>query len=179
MSASTLEAIVSILDRELENRDIPMSMERLRSIAGVLLNVKVPNNAEAIMELCWEMSELLDSQFGANQITLSREALRSISGCVIATMVLSRAQQQMSTQLFHASSLKIQNQPNNEVAMSSIPKAPVDEEFFEDLFSHHDSFRKALVMARDNAATPTEDTDDRAYWQHQLDAFDRIYAQVM
>jgi hypothetical protein len=56
--------------------------------------------------------------------------------------------------------------------------AQAEQVFFEDIFSHHDSWRKAIVLARDHAPARTEDTDERAYWQHQLDAFDRTYALI-
>lgn len=53
------------------------------------------------------------------------------------------------------------------------------DKLFEDLFTHHDAWRKALVMARDNSPEPTVDIDDAKYWQHEIDVFDETYAKIM
>lgn len=48
----------------------------------------------------------------------------------------------------------------------------------DDFFTHKHSWRAALEFARDNSAFKTEDSDDRAYWEHELRAFDRAYAEL-
>lgn len=45
----------------------------------------------------------------------------------------------------------------------------------EDVLSHRGSWRRALELAIENAPEPTEDMDDKAYWRHELTAFDRVY----
>jgi hypothetical protein len=47
-----------------------------------------------------------------------------------------------------------------------------------DFFTHQDAWRSALVGMRDAAPDRTEDTDERAYWDHELRAFDRAYAAL-
>jgi hypothetical protein len=47
-----------------------------------------------------------------------------------------------------------------------------------DFFSHQNAWRSALVGMRDAAPERTEDTDERAYWNHELRAFDRAYAEL-
>lgn len=47
-----------------------------------------------------------------------------------------------------------------------------------DLLSHIDDWRSACTIARDAAPLPTEDMDDRSYWQHQLNVLDRVEAQI-
>lgn len=48
----------------------------------------------------------------------------------------------------------------------------------DDLFSHHQTWRSALVAQRDAAKVEPPDLDDRAYWQHEIDVFDRVYADL-
>jgi NTP pyrophosphatase (non-canonical NTP hydrolase) len=47
-----------------------------------------------------------------------------------------------------------------------------------DLLTHYNSWRKALIIARDNATPATVDSDDRSYWQHELNVFDRTFAII-
>lgn len=44
-----------------------------------------------------------------------------------------------------------------------------------DFISHRDSWRKALVIARDAAKVVYPDIDDRSYWEHEIEAFDRAF----
>jgi PTH2 family peptidyl-tRNA hydrolase len=48
----------------------------------------------------------------------------------------------------------------------------------EDFITHRVSWRNAIIAARDAAPLPTEDQDDRGYWEHELKAFDRAYAEA-
>lgn len=48
----------------------------------------------------------------------------------------------------------------------------------DDLFSHRDSWRAALVGMRDAAPEPSVDSDDGRYWSHELQVFDRVYAEL-
>lgn len=48
----------------------------------------------------------------------------------------------------------------------------------DDLFSHQDAWRRALELLRDTAEVTPPDIDDRAYWQHELDVFDRVFAAL-
>ena len=45
----------------------------------------------------------------------------------------------------------------------------------EDLFTHRAAWRNGLVEAKHNASPPREDEDDGAYWQHEIDVFDRVF----
>ncbi|MGY3581885.1 hypothetical protein ACVIGB_000044 [Bradyrhizobium sp. USDA 4341] len=47
-----------------------------------------------------------------------------------------------------------------------------------DFFTHRDAWRSAIVAMRDAAPSRTEDMDERAYWDHELRAFDRAYADL-
>lgn len=47
-----------------------------------------------------------------------------------------------------------------------------------DFFTHQQSWRKALVIAEANAKVEAPDVDDKAYWQHELAAFDRAYREL-
>jgi hypothetical protein len=57
----------------------------------------------------------------------------------------------------------------------TLPAAKV--EVPNDYRSHHDDFRLACQIAKDNAAPSSEDMDDAGYWQHQIDTLDAIKAQ--
>ncbi len=48
----------------------------------------------------------------------------------------------------------------------------------EDFVTHRDAWRSAIVAMRDTAEPRTEDTDERGYWEHELRAFDRAYAEM-
>lgn len=48
----------------------------------------------------------------------------------------------------------------------------------EDFLSHQDSWRNALIKARDTAPPATVDSDDAGYWAHELRAYDRAYAEL-
>jgi hypothetical protein len=45
----------------------------------------------------------------------------------------------------------------------------------EDLLSHRDPWRKAMVIAKTHAEFAPPEVDDRSYWDHQLRAFDRTF----
>ena len=47
-----------------------------------------------------------------------------------------------------------------------------------DFFTHQQSWRKALEIAEANAKVEAPDVDDKTYWQHELAAFDRAYAEL-
>jgi DNA-binding GntR family transcriptional regulator len=60
-------------------------------------------------------------------------------------------------------------------------KASDDElvEAFVDLRTHRESWRKAIILARDFASEGSEDPEaDRLYWNHELRAFDRTFAAI-
>ncbi|MCA8228231.1 hypothetical protein [Burkholderia vietnamiensis] len=44
--------------------------------------------------------------------------------------------------------------------------------------THHAAWHKALGIARDQAIVRAPDVDDKAYWEHELRAFDRAFASV-
>lgn len=44
--------------------------------------------------------------------------------------------------------------------------------------THRSAWRSALALARDSCAPKTEDTDDRAYWEHELAAYDRSFDRL-
>lgn len=46
----------------------------------------------------------------------------------------------------------------------------------DDFVSHRDAWRGALVIARDHARVVPPDVDDKAYWEHEIGAFDRAFA---
>jgi hypothetical protein len=48
----------------------------------------------------------------------------------------------------------------------------------EDFITHQAPWRNAIEIARDAAATPTTDSDDRSYWEHELRAFDAAYRSL-
>ncbi|HEP6430584.1 TPA: hypothetical protein VDB83_004907 [Burkholderia cenocepacia] len=48
----------------------------------------------------------------------------------------------------------------------------------DDFRTHHKSWREALVIARDRAIVQLPDVDDRAYWEHELAAYDRAFASI-
>lgn len=49
----------------------------------------------------------------------------------------------------------------------------------DDLFSHEDAWRSAIEEMRDNAPSKTEDgNDDRSYWEHELNVFDRTWGRL-
>ena len=48
----------------------------------------------------------------------------------------------------------------------------------DDFLSHREAWRSALVGMRDAAPPRTHDMDDRGYWEHELRAFDRAYAEL-
>jgi len=45
--------------------------------------------------------------------------------------------------------------------------------------THRSAWRDAIVMARDSAPSATVDSDERGYWQHELDAFDRSFYRLL
>lgn len=47
-------------------------------------------------------------------------------------------------------------------------------EGIEDLFTHRQSWRSALIEARDNAKA-SDDSDDGSYWEHEIRVFDRCF----
>lgn len=46
----------------------------------------------------------------------------------------------------------------------------------DDFVSHRASWREALVIARDSAKVSPPDTDDKAYWERELRAYDRAFS---
>jgi hypothetical protein len=48
----------------------------------------------------------------------------------------------------------------------------------DDLFTHREAWRTGLVLAKHSSQPPTVDMDDRAYWQHEIDVFDRVFAAL-
>jgi DNA-directed RNA polymerase subunit RPC12/RpoP len=48
----------------------------------------------------------------------------------------------------------------------------------EDCRTHRAAWRKALLSAKEDAAVIPPDIDDKAYWQHEIDAFDRTFAAL-
>ena len=51
----------------------------------------------------------------------------------------------------------------------------------DDVITHRNAWRKALEMAVAAAATEAPeapDTDDKAYWVHELNAFDRTFDRL-
>jgi hypothetical protein len=47
-----------------------------------------------------------------------------------------------------------------------------------DFMSHKMAWLTALCLARDNAIVLPPDIDDRAYWEHEINAFQRAYAEL-
>ena len=48
----------------------------------------------------------------------------------------------------------------------------------DDFISHKDSWRSALVIAQEHAEQNGTDMDDKAYWAHEMAAFDRAYSEL-
>ncbi|CAJ6611449.1 Uncharacterised protein [Burkholderia pseudomallei] len=48
----------------------------------------------------------------------------------------------------------------------------------DDFRTHHSAWREGLVIARDRAIVRPPDVDDRAYWEHELSAYDRAFATI-
>lgn len=48
----------------------------------------------------------------------------------------------------------------------------------EDFYTHQRAWRKALVIAYQHGEFQQPDIDDKAYWLHELAAFDRAYAML-
>jgi len=46
------------------------------------------------------------------------------------------------------------------------------------VLTHRNAWRKALVAARDAAEVSPPDVDDRAYWEHEIQAFDRTFDKL-
>lgn len=71
--------------------------------------------------------------------------------------------------------------PDNQVALYAHPApVPASEKAAglpDDLFSHRDEWRRGLVFLRDAAACDPL-IYDKAYWQHEIDAFDRVFAAL-
>lgn len=59
------------------------------------------------------------------------------------------------------------------VVRNRINRAPL--ELPDDVFTHRSAWHKALEFNRDCAAPASEDMDDRGYWQHEIDVFDRTF----
>jgi hypothetical protein len=47
-----------------------------------------------------------------------------------------------------------------------------------EFWRHHAAWRVALVSTRDRATLQTPDYDDKAYWEHELRAYDRAFASI-
>lgn len=48
-----------------------------------------------------------------------------------------------------------------------------------DLFTHQAAWRNGLVLAKHSSQPPSQDMDDRAYWQHEIEVFDRVFAALV
>ncbi|MBR8427286.1 hypothetical protein [Burkholderia cenocepacia] len=48
----------------------------------------------------------------------------------------------------------------------------------DDFRTHHSAWREGLVIARDRAIVQAPDVDDRAYWEHEISAYDRAFAGI-
>lgn len=67
--------------------------------------------------------------------------------------------------------------PQIRALLEAQPPAGAERGLPDDLFSHEDAWRAAIEEMRDNAPSKTEDgNDDRSYWQHELDVFNRTWA---
>lgn len=49
-------------------------------------------------------------------------------------------------------------------------------EAMEDLKTHRDAWRAALKFMKAHATYDPPEIDDRIYWQHELEVFDRTFA---
>lgn len=45
----------------------------------------------------------------------------------------------------------------------------------DDMKTHRAAWRNALVVARDSQPPAAQEGSDRAYWEHELRAFDRTF----
>lgn len=72
--------------------------------------------------------------------------------------------------------------PGPAAALAAKPAVKDDETVVEappdDLFTHKDAWRVALVEMRNTSEVSSPDIDDQAYWQHELDVFDRVFAAL-
>ncbi|WP_206146746.1 hypothetical protein [Burkholderia sp. Tr-20390] len=48
----------------------------------------------------------------------------------------------------------------------------------DDFRTHHSAWREGLAIARDWSVVQPPDVDDRAYWEHELKAYDRAFAAI-
>jgi hypothetical protein len=48
----------------------------------------------------------------------------------------------------------------------------------DDLFSHEEAWRSALVIAKNHAEQSPPDIDDKSYWEHEIKVFDRVWKQL-
>src|SRR6266571_1979378 len=51
-------------------------------------------------------------------------------------------------------------------------------ETLDDLVSHREAWRVAIVRTMGNSPPATVDSDDKLYWHHELRAFDRVFAAL-
>jgi hypothetical protein len=59
--------------------------------------------------------------------------------------------------------------------MTTLPPVVISHDFY----THRDSWRKAVEeRIKEMAYTGMNDADDRAYWEHELEAFDRTFATL-
>lgn len=63
--------------------------------------------------------------------------------------------------------------PDQSAALDAVKAAALAE-----IAPHLQSFRKALELARIAAPEATDDTNDKAYWQHEINALDAILAAI-
>ncbi|KVV07447.1 hypothetical protein [Burkholderia ubonensis] len=64
------------------------------------------------------------------------------------------------------------SQPTNVEQRTSATVPQKDDDFV----SHYGSWREALIIARDHARVVPPDVDDRAYWDHEIRAYDDAFA---
>lgn len=62
--------------------------------------------------------------------------------------------------------------------LAASPSVGVRAYLPHDLFTHREAWRTGLVLAKHSTMPPTVDTDDRAYWQHEIEVFDRVFAAL-
>lgn len=48
----------------------------------------------------------------------------------------------------------------------------------EDCRTHRQAWRSALEIAKRNGIVEPPDRDDKSYWQHEIDAFDRTFSAL-
>lgn len=65
-----------------------------------------------------------------------------------------------------------------EKALSTLTPPPPMGDALADCLSHREAWRTALVLALGLAEIRPPDFDDKAYWKHEIEAFDRTFATL-